>query len=58
MCQTGAALMARSGRTYEEILAHYYGGLDLGRVRRVERRSTWNGRSTEASAIGAPALSP
>jgi stage II sporulation protein D len=57
MCQTGAALMARSGRSYEEILAHYYGGLDLGRVRRVERRSTWNGRSTETSGVVAPALS-
>lgn len=58
MCQTGAALMARSGRSHEEILAHYYAGLELGRVRRVERRSTWNGRSPEQTTAGSPATRP
>jgi hypothetical protein len=41
MCQTGAALMARSGRTAEDILLHYYSGLELGVVRQVERVATW-----------------
>lgn len=42
MCQTGAALMARSGRSFEEILSHYYSGVELAIVRKVERRSVWN----------------
>ena len=33
LCQTGALEMARQGRSAEEILAHYYPGARLVRVR-------------------------
>jgi stage II sporulation protein D len=32
LCQVGAYGMARSGATYEQILEHYYTGIELGRV--------------------------
>ncbi len=32
MCQWGAAAMARDGKTYREILAHYYPGTDVVRM--------------------------
>jgi stage II sporulation protein D len=32
MCQWGAAAMAQDGRTYREILAHYYPGTDVVRM--------------------------
>ncbi|HVR30462.1 MAG TPA: SpoIID/LytB domain-containing protein [Thermoanaerobaculia bacterium] len=33
LCQLGAVAMARRGHTYKEILAHYYTGAKLGRIR-------------------------
>jgi stage II sporulation protein D len=33
MCQLGAVAMSRRGQTYREILAHYYAGASLGRLR-------------------------
>jgi stage II sporulation protein D len=36
MCQVGAYGMAQRGHSYREILAHYYTGVELGRVRLVE----------------------
>lgn len=33
MCQLGAVLMAQRGHSYREILAHYYTGAKLGRLR-------------------------
>jgi stage II sporulation protein D len=33
MCQLGAVAMSRRGHTYKEILAHYYTGAKLGRIR-------------------------
>jgi stage II sporulation protein D len=35
MCQIGAYGMAQRGHGYREILAHYYTGVELGRVRLV-----------------------
>jgi len=32
MCQHGALAMARDGRSYEEILAHYYPGTEIARL--------------------------
>jgi stage II sporulation protein D len=32
MAQVGAVLMARAGKTYEQILKHYYTGIELGRA--------------------------
>jgi SpoIID/LytB domain protein len=31
LCQIGAAVMAAGGKTYREILAHYYPGTTVGR---------------------------
>lgn len=36
LCQIGAYGMAQRGHGYREILAHYYTGVELGRVRLVE----------------------
>jgi stage II sporulation protein D len=33
MCQVGAYGMAQRGRTYKDILTHYYTGVELGKVR-------------------------
>ena len=33
LCQLGAVAMSRRGHTYKEILAHYYAGARLGRLR-------------------------
>jgi len=32
MCQTGAAVMALSGKSYREILKHYYDGIEIKRL--------------------------
>ena len=32
MCQMGAIAMARAGYTFEEILHHYYTGVDVRRI--------------------------
>jgi len=37
MCQRGAAAMARQGATAEEIIRHYYTGVQIGQARHVPR---------------------
>jgi peptidoglycan hydrolase-like amidase len=37
MCQLGAYAMGVRGRHYEEILNHYYTGVDLARLELTER---------------------
>jgi len=32
MCQAGAAMMAQQGKTVDEILKHYYSGIELTRI--------------------------
>ena len=32
MCQTGAAMMAQQGSTFEQIIRHYYAGAELGKA--------------------------
>jgi stage II sporulation protein D len=40
MCQVGAYGMAQRGHSYREILAHYYTGVELGKVRWKARPAT------------------
>jgi peptidoglycan hydrolase-like amidase len=40
MCQVGAYGMAQRGRSYREILTHYYTGVELGRARWTGSRAT------------------
>ncbi len=44
MCQVGSYGMAQRGRTYREILTHYYTGVELGRVRFKNRTAVGTGR--------------
>ncbi|HFD40328.1 MAG TPA: SpoIID/LytB domain-containing protein [Anaerolineae bacterium] len=39
MCQRGAAAMARQGATVEEIIRHYYTGVQIGQAQHVPRTS-------------------
>ena len=44
MSQYGAYGYARHGRTYSEILTHYYTGVELGRVRFRNRNTVGTGQ--------------
>ena len=44
LCQWGASELARRGETYRRILAHYYPGTDLRRLRTSDGRNDWSAR--------------
>jgi hypothetical protein len=41
MCQRGAAAMAREGATAEEILKHYYTGVEISHAMTIPRGASW-----------------
>ena len=47
LCQIGAVAMSRRGHTYKEILAHYYSGAKLGRIRVAETARVSDGALPE-----------
>ncbi|HXK23582.1 MAG TPA: SpoIID/LytB domain-containing protein [Myxococcota bacterium] len=44
LCQWGASELARRGASYRAILAHYYPGTDLRRLRASDGRNDWSAR--------------
>ena len=44
LCQWGASELARRGAGYRQILAHYYPGTDLRRLRAPDGRNDWSAR--------------
>lgn len=60
MCQRGAAAMAREGSTAEEILKHYYTGVELAKAtaipRAESRRSLVLGRVVDGQGQARPGL--
>jgi stage II sporulation protein D len=59
LCQLGAVAMSRRGLGYKEILAHYYSGARLGRLRAHETaRASDLSRAATGSSWSAPPVAP